>query len=209
MELELNDGTITVSRETISYFNVLQCAFEDDPEIGKLSFENISTETFNNLVRWIHGEEVIVDDDMINLVNFFNMIEPHKTRFCTEIMEYLLTEPKFLSKDFYIHLLKIAPERVVLFAEEYFSDEEKAYFRTFMTRPEDLGEDNEFNGKIIIYDDPIDFEILDDFLESNPDTWVYICDNLPQLTNAKNIIVDLPIIPDEFYTETNLANVIL
>src|SRR3990167_8537049 len=115
MELELNDGTITVSRETISYFNVLQCAFEDDPEIGKLSFENISTETFNNLVRWIHGEEVIVDDDMINLVNFFNMIEPHKTRFCTEIMDYLLEEPRLLPDSIYLSLLKVNPGRLFLF----------------------------------------------------------------------------------------------
>src|SRR3989338_5874171 len=94
MELEFSDGKVMISRETISYFKVLQCAFEDDPEIGKLSFESVSIVTFVKLILWLRHEEVTIDDDMINLVNFFNMIEPHKTRFCIEIMDYLLVEPR-------------------------------------------------------------------------------------------------------------------
>src|SRR3990167_8652645 len=118
MELEFSNGTIKISRETISYFRVLQCTFEDDPEIGGLSFENVSVETFTSLLRWLHGEEVIIDD-MINLMNFFNMVEPYKTRFCAMIADYLLTEPKLLSKDIYISLLKVDPGRLFLFVEKY------------------------------------------------------------------------------------------
>src|SRR3990167_908354 len=163
MELEFNDGTIIISKETISYFNVLQCAFEDDPEIGKLSFESMSVETFVSLMRWLHGEEVIIDDDMINLTNFFNMVEPYKTRFCAAIADYLLAEPRQLPREFYISLLKVDPGRLFLFVEKYFGDEEKAYFKTFMTHAKKLGEDTEFNGKLIVYDDPNDHQRIDNF----------------------------------------------
>ena len=208
MRLEFSDGVIEISRKTISYFALLKNLFEDD-EKAQIPIENISTKTFTSLLKWIHGEEVVIDDDIINLVIFFNMIEPHKTRFCTEIMDYLLAEPRLLPRVFYINLLKVDPGRLFLFAEKYFSDEEKAYFRTFMTRPENLGEDNEFNGKLIVYDNMLDHNTIDNFLASNSDAWVYICKDLPSLEHAKNIIVDLSTIPDIFYGSSNVVNVIL
>ena len=173
MELELSNGTIAISAEIISYFKVLQCVFEDNPEICKLPFESVSVETFTNLLKWLHGEEVVIDDDMINLVIFLNMIEPHKTRFCAEITDYLLEEPRLLPRDFYINLLKVDPGRLFLFVEKYFSDEEKAYFRTFMTLPEDLGKDDEYNGKIIVYDRTGNREIIDDFAIASPIVYYY------------------------------------
>src|SRR3990167_9339260 len=173
MELELSDGTIQISRETISYFIILQQAIEDDPKIGKLSFESISVETFTKLVKWLHHEEVIIDDDIINAMIFFGMVEPHKTRFHTEIAEYLLAEPRLLPDIIYTTLIKTDPGRLFLFADKYFSNEEKETLKTYMTQPENLGEDNEYNGKIIVYN-YFKRKIIDDFLALNPNAWVYI-----------------------------------
>ena len=209
MKLEFIDGILELSVETISYFNLLKSLFEDDDK-ATVPLENVSSETFTNLLKWLHGEEVIIDDNMINLVNFFNMAEPYKTRFCTEIADYLLEEPRLLPKDIYISLLKVDPGRLFLFAEKYFSDEEKDYLKTFMTRPENLGNEDKFNCKVIVYDSVSDRKTVNAFLATNSDSWVYICDDLVQLINAKNIIVDLPIIHNYFYNNNyNISNLIL
>src|SRR3990167_4576445 len=114
MKLEFRDGVIALSKEIVSYFDVLKNLFEDD-EKAILPLEFASIETFVSLTRWLHGEEITIDDATIDLVLFLNMTEPHKTRFYAEIANYLLDEPRLLPFDIYTNLLRIDPERVILF----------------------------------------------------------------------------------------------
>ena len=160
-------------------------------------------------MKWIHGDKVNIDDNMIKLVCFLGLIDPHKTRFCAEIIDYLLAEPRDLPQPIYIELLMVDPGRLYLFVEKYYSDDEKDFFKEFMTRPEHFGREGKFADKIIVYDNPNDHGLIDDFLASSPNAWIYICDDLPQLTNAKNIIVDFPIVPDDFYRTFNISSAVV